>query len=102
VSYYEVLIDIGLTIWFEDHAPVIEAVDLDEEVLLEPDVPQVFIFVFGRLLVQVFQVIISVLHKRIDGKIPHPESGQVLKEVGPLAGIDLEILQSRFHDQPGP
>ena len=34
-------------------------------------------------------------------KVTHPERGEVLEEMGSLAGIDVIVLQRHLHDNPG-
>ena len=46
------------------------------------NVPQVFRLVYGRLGIQEFLVVYTVVHKCIDGEIPYAERCQVLEEMG--------------------
>ena len=64
-------------------------------------VPQVFRLVHGRLGIQEFLVVYTVIHKCIDGEIPYAERCQVLEEMGSLTGVYTVIRQSGFHNDAG-
>ena len=65
------------------------------------NVPQVFCLVYGRLGIQEFLVVYTVVHKCIDGEIPYAERCQVLEEMGSLTGVYTVIRQSGFHNDAG-
>ena len=65
------------------------------------NVPQVFRLVYGRLGIQEFLVVYTVVHKCIDGEIPYTEGRQVLEEMGSLTGVYTVIRQSGFHNDAG-
>ena len=41
-------------------------------------------------------------HFLVHGEVPDVQGGEVLEEVGALRGRDPEVLESRFHNDPGP
>ena len=66
------------------------------ERFIEPDMPDKFIFKQGRHAVEKIHIVKSLVDIGIDGEIADAERGQVLEEVGSLAGIDAVVLKPRF------
>ena len=54
----------------------------------------VLVLVYCRQAVQVLRIVSTIPYIGVDGHVTHPERCQVLEEVGSLAGVDAEVLQS--------
>ena len=64
-----------------DNVSLLVTIDLDNEWTVEPQVPQVLVFVRRRERVKVFDVIGPIVHRRVHCQISRVEHGQVLEEV---------------------
>ena len=47
----------------------------------------------GRQLVEYFLPVDAVSAEGVDGEVAHPQAGEVLEEMGALAGVHLEIAR---------
>jgi len=87
-------------IGFEDSASAMFSIDLNFYGIFEPDVSKVFIFELGLTIFEVHGIIMTFSNIGIDRKIAYPERGEVVKEMGALAGVNPVIIQSGFDDDP--
>ena len=63
----------SLTGTFHDKAFIIPAINLNYQWFIEPDMPDKFVFIKSRYPGQVSEVVETVVHKRVDGKVAYPE-----------------------------
>ena len=88
-----------LITWFQYHSCILFPINNNFQWLFKADMPYGIILKNSLLAVKKINVIITIVNKRIDGKISHPERGQVLEKVGSLTGVDPVFFNTRFNDQ---
>ena len=64
------------------------------------NVPDVFIFMNCRHLLEIFQVIISVIQIGINGEVANPEGSEVLEEMGKPIEIEFAVDLNRPVNDP--
>lgn len=77
-----------------DNSNVSPAVNFCHQWLIEPYVPDEFIFINCRPLVQEVYVRLPLVTVHIYRHVAYMEGCKILKEVGPLAGIDTILVKA--------
>lgn len=59
---------------------------------------EIFGFKYGRLRIQEFLIVYSIIHKRVNREISHTKRSQVLEEMCSLTGIYPIVSKSGLHN----
>ena len=80
---------------------LLAAIDLDGQRGWQADVADMLCLLHGGQCVEDFLPVDAVTSEGVDGEVADAKRGEVLEEVGALAGVHLEAVQPCLHDDLG-
>lgn len=89
---------IQLFIGHKDYSKFLFAIHFHNNRPFKAYMTEIFGFKYGRLRIQEFLIVYSIIHKRVNREISHTKRSQVLEEMRSLTGIYPIVSKSGLHN----